>query len=471
MADMLIDFMEKTRAPGSTEKVVELASPEEISAAIDFEIGDTAKPFDELLDDCKNILRFSTVTSHPRFFNQLFASADAPSIAGEWMTAVSNASMYTFEVAPSYMVLESTILEKLRTLCGWTNGDGIFCPGGSISNFYGINMARFKALPNVKSEGMFGQPTLKMFVSAHAHYSFKKGAAFLGIGIDNLVEIPTDSEGRMRVDLLEAAIEKEIEAGNKPFFVAGTSGTTVMGAYDDLNGIADVCEKHNLWMHVDGAWGGSVRVSPTHKSKMDGIERADSLTWNPHKMMGVPLQCSAFILQDPKIMNRAHSASAEYLFQQDKLYADLDSGDKSIQCGRKVDALKLWLSWKALGDQGFAERIDHAFYNSQYLAEQVTLRPEAFRLLAQPQCTNVCFEFIPPSARSLDKSSDEYKAALDRAPAIIKARMQKSGSMMCGYQRLDGSPNFFRMIVISPTTSSSDMDFVLDEIESLGADL
>lgn len=339
-----------------------------------------------------------------------------------------------------------------------------------MANFYAMNVARHRALPDIKRTGMAGHP-LKLFVSAHAHYSFSKGAALLGIGTDNLIEVPVDSQGRMKVDALDDLISKEKAEGNKPFLVAANAGSTVFGAYDDFHGIADVCGSQGVWMHVDGAWGGSVVVSPRTAPLMAGVERADSVTWNPHKMMGIPLQCSAFLLKDRALMPSTHAANASYLFQPDKLNAHLDTGDKSLQCGRKVDALKLWVAWQHLGDEGYAERIDKAFANAKVLRDGVVRRQGVFRLVAEPMCTNVCFEFLPPSVRHLDPSSQAYRDGIHHAPVVIKQRMQERGSMMTGYQSIDGRPNFFRMIVCSPTVEAADMEFVLDEIEALGADL
>ncbi|XP_074386673.1 cysteine sulfinic acid decarboxylase-like, partial [Zonotrichia albicollis] len=193
--------------------------------------------------------------------------------------------------------------------------------------------------------------------------------------------------------------------GSEPLFVCATSGTTVLGAFDRLDAIADVCARHGLWLHVDAAWGGSALLSPRLRHLLAGIHRADSVTWNPHKLLMVGLQCSAFLLRDSSgLLQRCHGVGASYLFQRDKFYdVSLDTGDKSPQCGRRADGLKLWILWKAVGTRGLAQRVERAFAASRYLLEQVKRR-EGFQLVMEPEFINLCFWFIPPSLWSQENS-------------------------------------------------------------------
>lgn len=289
---------------------------------------------------------------------------------------------------------------------GWTQGDGLFCPGGSTSNMYAMNLARYQLFPDVKTQGLCGLPRLVVFTSPESHYSVKKGAAFLGTGTDNVILVKMDDGGHMIPEDLDEKIKCAKAQGAVPFFVSCTSGTTVQGAFDPLDRIADVCEKHKLWMHVDAAWGGSVLFSKRHRHLMKGVDRVNSVAWNPHKMLAAGLQCSVLLLKDTtNLSKQCHSANASYLFQQDKFYdVSLDIGDKSVQCSRKVDCLKLWLMWKALGSSGLAERVDKAFVNVRYLTEQMKKR-EGFQILNE----------VAP---------------------VIKESMMKQGSMMVGYQPL-----------------------------------
>ncbi|XP_040919867.1 cysteine sulfinic acid decarboxylase isoform X2 [Toxotes jaculatrix] len=466
-------IMEEVLCKGTDvkEKVCEWKEPEELALLLDLELRATGEPQDRLLQRVKDVAKYSIKTSHPRFFNQQFAGVDYHSLAGRFLTEALNTNLFTYEVAPVFVLMEAEVLRGLRQLVGWTEGDGLFCPGGSTSNMYAMNLARYRLFPGVKSQGLWGLPRLTIFTSPESHYSVKKGAAFLGFGTDNVVLVKVDDGGHMIPDDLEEKIKLAKSQGTVPFFVSCTSGTTVQGAFDPLDHIADVCERHNLWMHVDAAWGGSVLFSKHHRHLMKGVDRANSVAWNPHKMLLAGLQCSALLLKDTtNLLKQCHSANATYLFQQDKFYdVNLDIGDKSVQCSRKVDCLKLWLMWKAVGSDGLAERVDKAFIHVRYLVEQMKKR-KGFHLLREPEFVNLCFWYIPPSLRGKEGNAD-YQDRLAKVAPVIKERMMKQGTMMVGYQPLGNRVNFFRVIVFSPLVSQKDLDFFLDEIERLGNDL
>lgn len=148
--------------------------------------------------------------------------------------------------------MEEEVLKKLRALVGWNTGDGVFCPGGSISNMYAINLARFQRYPDCKQRGLRALPPLALFTSKECHYSITKGAAFLGLGTDSVRVVKADERGKMIPEDLERQISLAEAEGSVPFLVSATSGTTVLGAFDPLDAIADVCQRHGLWLHVDG---------------------------------------------------------------------------------------------------------------------------------------------------------------------------------------------------------------------------
>lgn len=151
--------------------------------------------------------------------------------------------------------------------------------------------------PNLKQSGLSQMQRLVVFTSEDAHYSVKKLAAFLGIGYDNVYLVKVDSYGKMVVSDLEAQIAQAIKEGAAPLMVSATAGTTVIGAFDPLREIAEVCKKYGLWFHVDAAWGGGALVSESYRGLLDGIQLADSVTWNPHKLLAAPQQCSTLLLR------------------------------------------------------------------------------------------------------------------------------------------------------------------------------
>lgn len=340
-----------------------------------------------------------------------------------------------------------------------------------MANMYAINLARYQKFPEIKETGLFGLPKLCILTSEKSHYSVRKGAGFLGLGMNNVLAVKTDSMGRMIPEELEKRIVEAQAEGCKPFMVNATAGTTVLGAYDPVEPIADICEKYSLWLHIDGAWGGACLMSDKLKVKVKGIHRADSMTWNPHKMMNAVLQSACFFTKHKTILAEGHSANAKYLFQQDKFYdVSYDTGDKSIQCGRRVDVLKLWTMWKSMGTVQFAKNIENIFYQAQYLAKKLA-STEGYRMvIAEPECTNVCFYYIPPSMRGQEETPEWWEKLSKVAPAI-KKRMTEQGTMLCGYQPDGAFVNFFRMVVVNHDVEEKDMDFVCEEIQRLGKDL
>uniref|UniRef100_A0A3Q3JJR6 Cysteine sulfinic acid decarboxylase n=1 Tax=Monopterus albus TaxID=43700 RepID=A0A3Q3JJR6_MONAL len=451
------------------QKVCEWKEPDELALLLDLELRATGEPEHRLLQRVKDVAKYSVKTCHPHFFNQQFGGLDYHSLGGRFLTEALNTAIY--ELSPVFVLMEAEVLRGLRQLVGWTEGDGIFCPGGSVSNMYAINLARYQLFPEAKSKGLWSLPQLILFTSQESHFSVMKGAAFLGIGTDNVISVKVDEGGHMIPEDLDEKIMLVKSQGAVPFLVSCTSGTTVQGAFDPLDLIADVCEKHKLWMHVDAAWGGSVLFSKQHRHLMKGIDRANSVAWNLHKMLVAGLQCSAFLLKDTtNLMKQCHSATATYLFQQDKFYdVNLDIGNKSVQCSRRVDCLKLWLMWKAVGSNGLAERVDRVFILVRYLVEQMKIR-EGLLLLHEPEFANVCFWYIPPSLRGKEGNAD-YQDKLAKVAPVIKERMMKQGTLMVSYQPLGNKVNFFRLTVLSPLLSQKDMDFFLNEIERLGNDL
>uniref|UniRef100_A0A9J7YZJ0 Glutamate decarboxylase 1 n=1 Tax=Cyprinus carpio carpio TaxID=630221 RepID=A0A9J7YZJ0_CYPCA len=471
VVDILTNYVRKTF--DRSTKVLDFHHPHQLLEGMEgfsLELCDQPESLEQILVDCRDTLKYGVRTGHPRFFNQLSSGLDIIGLAGEWLTSTANTNMFTYEIAPVFVLMEQLTLKKMREIIGWPNGegDGIFSPGGAISNMYSVMVARYKHYPEVKIKGMTAAPRLVLFTSEHSHYSIKKASAVLGFGTENLILLRTDERGRVIPADLE---NKVIDAKQKCTHTATTS-PTVYGAFDPINEIADICEKYSMWLHVDGAWGGGLLMSRKHRHKLNGIERANSVTWNPHKMMGVPLQCSAILVREKGLLQGCNSMCAGYLFQPDKQYdVTYDTGDKAIQCGRHVDIFKFWLMWKSKGTIGFEKHIDRCLELSEYLYHKIKNR-EGYEMVfeGKPQHTNVCFWYIPPSLRLLP-DGEEKRQRLHRVAPKIKAMMMECGTTMVGYQPQGDKVNFFRMVISNPAVTRSDIDFLIDEIERLGQDL
>ncbi|XP_041914605.1 glutamate decarboxylase 1 isoform X3 [Alosa sapidissima] len=475
LVDILFAYICKSLNRSS--KVLDFHHVHQLKESLDgftLELPDQPENLEQLLVDCQDTLKYGVKTGHPRFFNQLSSGLDIIGLAGEWLTSTANTNMFTYEVAPVFILMEEVLLSKMRSMIGWPEeeGDGIFCPGGSVSNLNSVLLARYHFFPEVKKAGMTVLPKLAMLTSSHSHYSIQKAAAVLGIGTDNVLLVKCDERGKMIPAELESGIVTAKAKGLVPFYVNATAGTTVYGAFDPLDDVANICDRHGLWMHVDAAWGGGLLMSKRHCAKLNGIDRASSVTWNPHKMMGVPLQCSAFLVRKKGILQECNQLRAAYLFQPDKHYdVSYDTGDKTIQCGRHVDVFKFWLMWKAKGSEGFESQINRCLDNAEYLYDKLEGRAD-FKLLfkSKPEHSNVCFWYLPQSVRSMPAGLERNNKLHTVAPKI-KAKMMEEGQTMIGYQPLEDKVNFFRCVFSNPATQREDVDFLLDEIVRLGSDL
>ncbi|XP_077524610.1 glutamate decarboxylase [Amblyomma americanum] len=467
--DILWAYVEQQQDRSS--KILDFHMPEELMQILDLDLPQDPQPLQRVLADCAQALKYQVRTGHPHFFNQLSSGLDIVSLAGEWLCATANTNMFTYEIAPVFILMENVVMQKMRELIGYTNGDSILAPGGSVSNLYAVLAARHKMFPNYKTLGLKALPQLVMYTSEDSHYSVKGAGATIGLGTDNVVSIPVDKCGRMMVDVLEKEIQASKARGHVPFFVNCTAGSTVIGAFDPIHPIADICQRHGLWLHVDAAWGGGCLLSKKHRHLLDGIERSDSVTWNPHKLMGTHLQCSTIHLKEDGLLLSCNQMCAEYLFQQDKHYdVSFDTGDKVPQCGRHNDIFKLWLMWRAKGTVGFERLIDHLFDMSNYLVQKIKERPDMFYLLLEPELVNVCFWYIPKRLRGKPHNK-EKEQELGVVTAQLKARMMNTGTLMITYQPIWDKPNFFRNIVSNSGVRREDIDFLVEELDRLGHDL
>ncbi len=454
------------------DPVVNWASPEDLVASfsttvgLDFSDHAPAHSVDQVLAAAQQVVEWSVHTSHPRFFNQNFAGPDPLAVAGDWLGAALNTTNATFQAAPVFTLMEAALLNKLAGLAGFpTKSDippGLFCPGGSLATLYALQLARHRQQPDLTTAGASTEP-LAIFVSESGHYAAVKSAVLLGLGSNAVIKIANDAEGAMLPEALAAAIEN---TPRSPLAVIATAGTTVTAAFDPLEPIADLCQEHNIWLHVDGCYGGSALFSPQQRHRLAGVERADSMVWNLHKMMGMTQQCTVLLVRRPEQLSACFSTNADYLFQPDKLFGDYDSGDRTFQCARRVDALKLWLAWKAHGDDGFAARIDHAVAMADHARGVIKNSAGSFAPVADTGFTNVVFVWVPPELRPLDlgQLTDEHRQQLHQLAPAIKARMQQAGDALLGYQPVNGV-NAFRLLTMSPAVTPADVEAALNHLD------
>jgi len=405
-------------------------------------------------------LEYSAKTNHPGFVNRMWAGANLPSLVGEMVAAASNTSSCTYESAPVSTLMEKYMIKEMLELVGFTNGEGQMTTGSSNANMLAMMAARNEMLPEVKLNGLFGETDIYAFVSADAHYSMEKAANILGLGINRLIKIPVTETGEMDIAILAEKLEETVAGGGKPFFVSGTAGTTVRGAYDSIAELVELRRKYRFWLHIDGAWGGAVIVSKTLKTKfLTGIEEVDSFTWDFHKMLGTALMCNVFLIN-----NRAHTlgkvcsgGEGGYIFHSDNNNEVLDLGAISLQCGRRVDSLKWFLDWKYFGRKGFADHVERCLALSEY-AEKVVRESIELELVLPRTSFNICFRY---------KALEEDANALN---LTIRTKLHHDGISMVGYA-YHGNQLFLRLLLAGHGLSRNDVDRYFSQLIQTGKTL
>ena len=361
---------------------------------------------------------------------------------GDLLAVLLNNSMYTYKVAGPQVGIEKQILNNICHLIGYNKqGDGTMAPGGSMSNFMALIMARDFKHPSVRNSGVISEMTL--YTSKEAHYSIAKNASFAGIGRSQVREVDTNDKGEMLTSHLSYLINKDVEAGHIPFFVNATAGTTVLGAFDNILEISKVCKTHHLWLHVDGAYCGGVLFSKKYRHLLNGIEHSDSFSVNAHKMLGTPLSCSIVLTKHKEQLHKSFSNEADYLYQTDS--DDFNLGKTSLQCGRRNDALKFWTLWKSIGTKGLEEMVNKQFLLAE-VARQYIRDHENYTLYSFENSISVCFNYRNISAKELCTA------------------LYEDSKLMVGFGKYNGI-EFIRLVTINSVLEKEDIIAFFDTLE------
>ncbi len=358
-------------------------------------------------------------------------------------------------------MIEKTTARTFAILFGFNGpqAGGISVQGGSASNLTSILVARNILFPVTKTAGNSSH-NFVIFTSSHGHYSLEKAAQLLGFGTDNVWSVPIDARGRMIPSELSILILKAKSEGKTPLYVNATAGTTVLGSFDPFKEISKICKKHNMWLHVDASWGGPLIFSKKHKHQLEGVELADSITVNPHKMMGVPIVCSFLLTPDITKFHKANTLPASYLFHEGNAGEEVwDLADLTLQCGRRGDSLKLALAWIYYGASGFEQQVDHAFETAAYFAAKVEAHHDLVLVSENPPpCLQVCFYYAKDGKLAEDKENT-------RITSGIVQRLIPMGFMIDYAPGEKGS--FFR-VVVNRDTQKGTIDGLVKAIEEAG---
>src|SRR5438105_1224353 len=392
----LADWVADYRANLEQLRVAPNALPGSIQRALPSEPPNTAESFEKILADIDRIIVPGMVHwGHPNFLAYFGWTVTGPSILGEIITAPLNVNAMTWRTSPAATELEAVVIDWLRQWLDLsTEFGGVIDDPASVGVMHALAVAREEAAPSTRKFGLTsrGLPRFRVYTSDQAHSSAEKAAIALGLGEENVVRVASDSDFRMDVGALREALARDLAQSLKPLAIIATVGTTSTASVDPIPEIAKVCRENNIWLHIDGAYGGGFALLPEFKSLTEGWPDADSIVINPHKTLFVPLDFSVLYVRNLERLREVFTLVPEYL-RGDTIEAEKNYMDYGIQLGRRFRALKAWVIWRSLGRSGIADRLRDQMRLTDLLVDWIKA-DNRFELAAPVVMPVICFQFV-----------------------------------------------------------------------------
>jgi aromatic-L-amino-acid/L-tryptophan decarboxylase len=348
-------------------------------------------------------------------------------------------------------LVEEQTLRWVADFVGFPFAEGAFTSGGMTSTLTALLAAREQALPGCRVDGL-GDRKAAVYCSAESHHSVVRAVEVCGLGSSAVRSIPVDEKHRMRPEALEKALSKDIAAGVVAVAVVATAGTTLTGAVDPLDAVADVCDRHGVWLHVDGAYGLPGAAAPSAAPLFAGLERADSATIDAHKWLGVQKSCSVVLLSERDRLRAAFGHEERYMLHVGDVANPVDS---TLEYSRPFRSLRLWMAFRVYGAARYRAWIEATLANARLLADALRESPE-FELLHDPMLSTICFQHIPPGADDVDAHNIK-----------LAREMQRDGRVFLAPATVDGHA-CLRVCFVNFRTTPDEVEFVLTVAEELG---
>ncbi|HKP84004.1 MAG TPA: pyridoxal-dependent decarboxylase [Pyrinomonadaceae bacterium] len=430
--------------------------------AMDVELSAEGLPLDQLLAECRTIMDLSRHNGHPRFFGYVASPSTPIGAYGDLIASALNSNITCWRSGPAGTELERMVVRWLGSLIGYdTDTKGLLTSGGSMANMIALLIANRRKVEGVSRKGLWNSgPPMTIYASEEVHMSIPKAADILGFGRDQVRVITCDERQRMRIDLLASRIEADLREGLRPFCVVGSAGTVNTGVVDPLNEIANVAAEFGLWFHVDGAYGAPGVLDQRKKDLFAGLERADSVSLDPHKWLYVPVDAGCLLFRDAgSAMGAFSTEDADYIkthgYSDEEAFAFWDYG---VELSRRFRALKVWLTLQYYGTRRIAQAIAEDISLAAYLGELVS-NADDFELLAPVELSICCFRYVPRAGMS--------DAELNPLNEHVMALVQKGGRAYVSNATVNGR-FALRACITNFRTTKADIEETLEVIRDTG---
>jgi aromatic-L-amino-acid decarboxylase len=445
---------------------------EQVHEAVAIPIPDEPTSEDDLFAYLREVVfEWSGYCGHPRFMAYISGAGTVPGAAADLLAAGLNMNVGGWQLAPSATEIELALTRWFATdVFGLPAGSGgLITSGGAMANFIALKAARdHRAGWSVRTDGLAGGPQLALYMSTETHVVSERAGDMLGIGTRGVRKIPVDDGWRIRMDLLREQLQRDRDEGIHPFAVVASAGTVSTGAVDPLEELAELCQREELWFHVDAAYGGPAMLADDLRPLFSGIERADSIAFDPHKWLYTPHSGGCVLMRNMPHLKESFDADASYI-HQDKEYTQhgIDLGRHGPQFSRSFWALKVWVSLLAHGRRAYADRISHDAALARYLGASAEARGD-FELCCPVGLSICCFRYVPTDLTDADPA--EREGYLDRLNERLMTEIQLDGRVYVSNAILDGRFTL-RACVVNFRTEADDIDAVLDVAAEIGAGL
>jgi glutamate/tyrosine decarboxylase-like PLP-dependent enzyme len=441
----------------------------EVREAVAIEVPEEPMPEDELFAYLRDVVfEHATFPGHPRFMAYVSGAGTVPGAAADLIAAGANMNAGGWMLSPSATEIE---LQLTRTFASWfgmpDGAGGIIVSGGAMANFVALKAARdHRAGWDVRAKGVAAGPPLTLYLSEETHVVSTRGADMLGLGTEAVRKVPVDDDYRVNLDALREAVRADRDAGRRPFAIVASAGTVATGAIDPLHELADLCEAEGLWFHVDAAYGGPAAFTEDLRPLFAGIERADSIAFDPHKWLYTPHSGGCVLVRDMQVLPDSFSVVASYTFQdKERTGRGVDGTQLGPQFSRGFWALKVWVSLLAHGRRAYATRISHDAALARYLGARAEERRD-FELVCPVGLSICCFRYVPRDLPD-GPGRDEY---LDVLNERLMTDVQQDGRVFFSNAILGGR-FVLRACIVNFRTEAEDLDAVLDVAAEIGARL